>query len=60
VGIDNVLGYLEGGFEAWRDAGEEIDLIIDIEPDELAMDIPHDSKLEELMCAKQVNLMQAM
>ncbi len=46
VGIDNVQGYLEGGFEAWRDAGEEIDLIIDIEPDELAMDIPHDSRLE--------------
>ena len=46
VGIDNVLGYLNGGYEAWRDAGETIDLIIDIEPDELAMDIPHDNLLE--------------
>jgi hypothetical protein len=31
---------LNGGFEAWKKAGEEIDLIIDIEPDELLMDIP--------------------
>jgi rhodanese-related sulfurtransferase len=46
VGIDNVQGYLEGGVEAWKAAGEEIDMIIDIEADELAMDIPHDSRLE--------------
>lgn len=46
VGIDNVLGYLGGGFEAWRNAGETIDLIIDIDADELAMDIPHDPRLE--------------
>ena len=46
VGIDNVQGYLEGGYEAWRNAGETIDLIIDIEPDEFAMDIPHDNLLE--------------
>ena len=46
VGIDNVLGYLEGGYETWKNSGEEIDMIIDIEPDELAMDIPHDNLLE--------------
>lgn len=46
VGIDNVEGYLNGGYEAWQAAGEQIDLIIDVEPDELAMDIPHDNKLE--------------
>lgn len=46
VGIDNVQGYLDGGLEAWRAAGEEIDMIIDIEADELAMDIPHDPRLE--------------
>ena len=46
VGIDNILGYLDGGYDAWRNAGEKIDLIIDIEPDELAMDIPHDNLLE--------------
>ena len=45
VGFDKVNGYLEGGFEAWQQAGEPIDMIIDIEPDELAMDIPFDENL---------------
>lgn len=45
VGFDKVEGYLQGGFEAWKKAGEKIDLIIDVEPDELAMDIKHDPKL---------------
>lgn len=48
VGIDNVRGYLEGGIEAWKDAGGTLDMIIDIEPDELAMDLPHDNRLEVL------------
>jgi len=45
VGFSNVIGYVDGGFEAWKKSGEEIDLIINIEPDELAMDIPFDEKL---------------
>lgn len=45
VGLDNVKGYLDGGFDNWRRAGKEIDMIIDIEPDELMMDIPFDSNL---------------
>jgi hydroxyacylglutathione hydrolase len=48
VGIDNVQGVLEGGLEAWQNAGEKIDMIVDIEADELAMDIPHDNRLEVL------------
>ncbi len=46
VGIDNILGYLDCGYDAWTAAGEQIDLIIDIEPDEFAMDFPHDNLLE--------------
>ena len=46
VGIDNILGYLDGSYEGWQEAGEPIDLIIDIEADEFAMDIPHDPKME--------------
>jgi hydroxyacylglutathione hydrolase len=42
VGLDKVEGYLKGGFEAWKNAGERVDMIIDIEADELAMDLPHD------------------
>ncbi len=45
VGFDKVKGYLEGGFEAWKQAGEPVDIIIDVEPQELLMDMPHDSKL---------------
>ena len=45
VGFSKFAGFLEGGFAAWKNAGETIDLIINIEPDELAMDIPHDEKL---------------
>ncbi len=42
VGLDKVEGFLKGGFEAWKHAGERVDMIIDIEVDELAMDLPHD------------------
>jgi len=45
VGFSKVSGYLEGGFDAWKNAGEPIDLIIDVEADELIMDIPHDEHL---------------
>lgn len=45
VGFDKVKGYLDGGYEAWAEAGEEIDMVIDIEADELMMDIPHDKNL---------------
>lgn len=45
VGFSRVRGYLDGGFEAWKEAGEAIDMIIDVEADELAMDIPHDDNL---------------
>ena len=45
VGFDKVKGYLNGGFEAWKNAGEDIDLIINVEADELMMDIPYDKNL---------------
>ena len=45
VGFDKISGYLDGGFETWKKAGEEIDMIINVEPDELAMDMPFDDHL---------------
>ncbi len=45
VGFERNIGYLDGGFEAWKKAGGPIDLIIDVEADELAMDIPFDDHL---------------
>ncbi len=45
VGFDKVVGYLQGSFDAWQQSGERVDLIIDVEADELAMDIPFDDHL---------------
>lgn len=45
VGFSKFEGYLQGGFEAWQKAGEKTDLIIEVEADELAMDIPFDENL---------------
>ena len=45
VGFDHVAGYLKGSYEAWVAAGEKLDMIITVEADELAMDIPHDPNL---------------
>ncbi|WP_312322059.1 MBL fold metallo-hydrolase [Soonwooa sp.] len=36
VGFDNVLGYLDGSFEAWKNTGNEIDEIKRISPQEFA------------------------
>ncbi len=46
VGFDKMQGYLQGGFDAWKNAGEKVDMIIDVEADELIMDIPHDENLK--------------
>jgi rhodanese-related sulfurtransferase len=54
VGFDKIEGYLKGGFDAWKNAGEKFDLIIDIEVDELAMDIKHDPNLVILDVRKEV------
>jgi hydroxyacylglutathione hydrolase len=45
VGFDKIVGYLQGGYAAWQAAGEKIDMIVEVEPDELAMDLPHDNHL---------------
>ncbi len=36
VGYDNPIGYLEGGFDAWKAAGEEVDTIGEVTPAEFA------------------------
>ena len=53
VGLDTIQGYLKGGFEAWKAADEKIDIIIDVDTEELALDIPHDPKLEIIDVRKQ-------
>lgn len=53
VGFSKFEGYLEGGFEAWENAGESIDMVITIEADEFAMDIPYDTKLQAIDVRKE-------
>ncbi|HUZ60605.1 MAG TPA: MBL fold metallo-hydrolase [Hanamia sp.] len=48
VGFGKVEGYLKGSFDTWKSAGENWDLIIDIEADELEMDIPFDDHITVL------------
>jgi hydroxyacylglutathione hydrolase len=46
VGFAQMRGYLDGGFKKWKSSGEPIDLIVNIDADELAMDLPYDLKLK--------------
>ena len=46
VGFAQMSGYLDGGFETWKNSGEPIDLIVNIDADEFAMDLPFDPKLK--------------
>lgn len=45
VGFAQMSGYLEGGFETWKSAGEAIDMVVSVEADEFAIDLPFDPKL---------------
>jgi hydroxyacylglutathione hydrolase len=45
VGFSAIEGFLEGGFAEWQKAGQPIDMIVDVQPDELAMDIRYDDNL---------------
>lgn len=45
AGFNNIRAYLDGGFEAWKNAGEKYDMIINVDAAEMAMDIPFDENL---------------
>ena len=45
VGFDNVLGYLKGGFESWKNPGKEIDTVHRISPEEFAEKFNENSKV---------------
>lgn len=52
VGFDNVLGYIEGGFEAWKDAGKEVSTIEKVTAEEFANKLK-DGKLKVYDVRKQ-------
>ncbi|AZI21363.1 MBL fold metallo-hydrolase [Chryseobacterium taklimakanense] len=45
VGFDNVIGYLDGSFESWKNSGKEVDEIKRISPEEFADRFNTDSKV---------------
>jgi glyoxylase-like metal-dependent hydrolase (beta-lactamase superfamily II)/rhodanese-related sulfurtransferase len=54
VGFSKIDGYLKGGFDAWQKAGEKVDMIVSVEADELAMDIPFDPNLQVVDVRKEI------
>jgi hydroxyacylglutathione hydrolase len=42
TGRGNAEGFLQGGFDAWKNSGHKFDMIIGIDPDEFAMDYQFD------------------
>ena len=54
VGFATIEGYLKGGFDTWKKAGENVDMIISVGADELAMDIPFDPYLQVVDVRKEI------
>ncbi len=45
VGFDNVVGYLDGSFDAWKNAGKEIDTVKRISAEEFAQKLQKEDKI---------------
>jgi len=45
VGFATMKGFLEGGFDTWKKANEPVDMIVNIDADELALDLRFDPNL---------------
>ena len=48
VGFDHVLGFLEGGFDSWKNSGKEIDAIHRISAEEFSSKFNEDSKVVDV------------
>jgi glyoxylase-like metal-dependent hydrolase (beta-lactamase superfamily II)/rhodanese-related sulfurtransferase len=44
VGFDNIKGFLDGGFDTWKNADKKWDMIIGITAEELVLDSVHNAK----------------
>jgi 3-mercaptopyruvate sulfurtransferase SseA len=59
VGFDNLIGHLDGGFEAWKKAGKEIDTVDRITAEEFAEEVKIE-KAKSSTSVKTVNIVQNM
>lgn len=48
VGFDHVLGFLEGGFDSWKNSGKEIDAIHRISAEDFSSKFNEDSKVVDV------------
>ncbi len=55
VGYDNSIGFLEGGFESWVTAGEEVDTLEEIEAGAFATSYSKDVKLLDVRKQSEFN-----
>jgi len=49
VGYENVVGFLEGGIDAWKKAGMPIDTVTSVNPDEFAADVKSGKSKREII-----------
>ena len=65
VGFENVLGYLQGGIDTWKNSGSEVQTITSIEPEELmdyiqkdyeVLDVRRSSEAETEHVAGAINI----
>ncbi|MCH5600316.1 rhodanese-like domain-containing protein [Niabella ginsengisoli] len=57
-GFNKLKGYLKGGFPTWKKADYPIDMVIDVDPDELMMDIPFDENLVVIDVRRPIDFAQ--
>ncbi len=55
VGFDNVIGYLDGGFDAWKNSGNEVDSIKRITPDQFVEEFNDDSVIIDVRKVSEYN-----
>ena len=48
VGFDNVIGYLDGSFDSWKNEGKEVDTVHRISPEEFAVEYNENSKVVDV------------
>ncbi len=53
VGYDHTLGYLQGGLEAWQQAGKEVDTLQSISPKTLGDNLPTDGQIVDVRKPKE-------
>ncbi|HAP00821.1 MAG TPA: MBL fold metallo-hydrolase [Bacteroidetes bacterium] len=53
VGYEKVIGYLNGGFDAWKNAGKSTDMVISIDAEEFALDKKHEKNIHVIDVRKE-------